>query len=271
MGANTYIGNAPNFMVKSIAEESGVPTPSFFGYIFRYSLPILIPVFILVHLQRLLDILMAEENDIHRSTQPRINLEYAVVKMAYLEPLIPIDEIIARMEGLEQRLVGGCGPSVAAPTRPAGENQPAVSPPHQRYEEAKISDPWQTLKEFIREKHAPLSSKIDNGTFLRHENDRLTVGFPKEYLFLDHIKSTAQMELLSRMAGECFGRDTAVEIEVLEQTSSGTAASTSRNSVNEIKNEALRHPLVQKVMDVFQGAQIVDVRIKDQGGNNSGT
>ena len=32
MGANTYIGNAPNFMVKSIAEERGVVMPSFFGY-----------------------------------------------------------------------------------------------------------------------------------------------------------------------------------------------------------------------------------------------
>jgi Na+/H+ antiporter NhaD/arsenite permease-like protein len=48
MGANSYIGNAPNFMVKSIAEEAGVRMPSFFGYIFRYSLPVLIPIFALV-------------------------------------------------------------------------------------------------------------------------------------------------------------------------------------------------------------------------------
>jgi Na+/H+ antiporter NhaD/arsenite permease-like protein len=48
MGANTYIGNAPNFMVKSIAEEAGVRMPSFFGYMFKYSIPVLIPVFILV-------------------------------------------------------------------------------------------------------------------------------------------------------------------------------------------------------------------------------
>ncbi len=50
MGANTYIGNAPNFMVKSIAEESGVPMPSFFGYMLKYSIPILIPTFVLVTL-----------------------------------------------------------------------------------------------------------------------------------------------------------------------------------------------------------------------------
>ena len=48
MGAMTYIGNGPNFMVKSIAEQSGVRMPTFFGYVFKYSLPVLIPVFVLV-------------------------------------------------------------------------------------------------------------------------------------------------------------------------------------------------------------------------------
>lgn len=47
MGANTYIGNGPNFMVKSIAEQSGVKMPSFFGYML-YSGVVLIPTFLLV-------------------------------------------------------------------------------------------------------------------------------------------------------------------------------------------------------------------------------
>ena len=48
MGANSYIGNAPNFMVKSIAEQMDLDMPSFFGYMFRYSIPILFPIFLLV-------------------------------------------------------------------------------------------------------------------------------------------------------------------------------------------------------------------------------
>jgi Na+/H+ antiporter NhaD/arsenite permease-like protein len=44
MGANTYIGNGPNFMVKAIAEENGVRMPSFFGYL-GYSCLVLVPVF----------------------------------------------------------------------------------------------------------------------------------------------------------------------------------------------------------------------------------
>jgi len=48
MGALTYIGNAPNFMVKAIAEEAGVAMPSFAGYVLRWSLPILGPALLLV-------------------------------------------------------------------------------------------------------------------------------------------------------------------------------------------------------------------------------
>jgi len=47
MGANTYIGNGPNFMVRAIAEERGVKMPSFGGYML-YSGAVLIPIFVVV-------------------------------------------------------------------------------------------------------------------------------------------------------------------------------------------------------------------------------
>lgn len=49
-GAMTYIGNGPNFMVKAIAEENGIKMPSFFGYMIKFSLIILLPVYILAQL-----------------------------------------------------------------------------------------------------------------------------------------------------------------------------------------------------------------------------
>ena len=49
MGANTYIGNAPNFMVKAIAEQAGVKMPSFLGYM-AYSGAVLLPLFVVVTL-----------------------------------------------------------------------------------------------------------------------------------------------------------------------------------------------------------------------------
>ena len=49
-GAMTYIGNGPNFMVRSIAQQEGIQMPYFFTYIVRYSIPILVPVCVLVWL-----------------------------------------------------------------------------------------------------------------------------------------------------------------------------------------------------------------------------
>ena len=49
MGANSYIGNAPNFMVKAIAEQRGIRMPSFFGYM-AWSCGILLPLFLLLTL-----------------------------------------------------------------------------------------------------------------------------------------------------------------------------------------------------------------------------
>ena len=44
----TYIGNGPNFMVKAIAESSGIKMPDFFKYMYKFSLIILLPIFALV-------------------------------------------------------------------------------------------------------------------------------------------------------------------------------------------------------------------------------
>lgn len=48
-GAATYIGNSPNFIIKAIAEQQGMRTPSFIGFVIKFSLPILLPVLLLVY------------------------------------------------------------------------------------------------------------------------------------------------------------------------------------------------------------------------------
>jgi Na+/H+ antiporter NhaD/arsenite permease-like protein len=62
MGANTYIGNAPNFLVKAIAEENGEKMPSFLGYTV-YSVGILVPLFIVASL------LFFRSNDVRRASK----------------------------------------------------------------------------------------------------------------------------------------------------------------------------------------------------------
>ncbi|NUM62376.1 MAG: sodium:proton antiporter, partial [Ignavibacteriaceae bacterium] len=49
-GSMTYIGNGPNFMVKTVAEENNIKMPDFFSYILKFSLIILLPVFIIIQI-----------------------------------------------------------------------------------------------------------------------------------------------------------------------------------------------------------------------------
>ena len=49
-GALTYIGNGPNLLVKAMVEHAGIKTPGFFGYVLKFALPVLIPIFVLVSL-----------------------------------------------------------------------------------------------------------------------------------------------------------------------------------------------------------------------------
>ena len=49
-GANTYIGNGPNFMVKAIADQQKAHTPTFLGYVFKFTLPFMLPMLVIVWL-----------------------------------------------------------------------------------------------------------------------------------------------------------------------------------------------------------------------------
>ncbi len=216
-------------------------------------------------IQRLLDILMAEEDDIRRSMEPRINLEYAVVKMSYLEPLIPVDEILSRMEHLEKRLGGGA--QRISETQHLGNDRDTgftEGDPVKADERKDGYHLWQDLKRFIQEKSPPLSSKIGGGDLMDYEGDCLTIGFPGDYVFLDDIKSVPQMDLLTRIATEFFGKKTIINVVPLTENGRNTKKKVSNSAAgtaNNIRNEALRHPLVQKIMDVFEGAEIVNVKV----------
>ncbi|MBW2648228.1 MAG: DNA polymerase III subunit gamma/tau [Deltaproteobacteria bacterium] len=182
-------------------------------------------------IQRILDILMAEEDDIRRSMDPRVNLEYAVVRMAYLEPLIPVDEIISRMEGLEARLGGEGRQDIPVARKIRTDREAVVAESNQSGADERTDGDslWQDLKSFIKEKNPPLNSKIDSGKFLSYEGDCLKIGFPRGYIFLDDIKSAPQMNLLTQLAAEFLGKSITIDIKLLEgdaRNSNNTASNT---------------------------------------------
>ena len=233
-------------------------------------------------IQRLLDILMAEEENVKRSQNPRINLEMVLVRMAYLEPMIAIDKWLSRMEGLEKRLASGGTVQIkpssygvreasALPSRGREVAKAAesgmVGEAHHGHDAAEgkiMEDIWEDLKGFVKKQSYPLFSKIEACVFLGYENRRLSIGFHKDYIFLDDITEKAQKERLTEISKAYFGDDVTVIIESLDteqysRHNKNHNSVTNNNKNNDTRRDALNHPLLQKVLDVFDGAVVREV------------
>ncbi len=244
-------------------------------------------------LQGLLDLLMAEEENVRRSQNPRLNLEAILVRMCYLEPLVSVAEVLSRMEGLERQLsadspaplplspsrpVGGASPAPAAgrsmPASPTATDEEGCGLPGSDQgtsgghaaEVREGRDPehlWETYKDFVKKKSHPLWSKIEPGKVIGFEKGSLRIGFPQGYIFLDDINEQSHKDRIAEMTKDFFHDEVRVKIEILAPEPENGARSQNNGGKNgrlqEIKRQALNQPLLQKVLDMFEGAEVRDV------------
>ncbi|MBN1363535.1 MAG: DNA polymerase III subunit gamma/tau [Syntrophaceae bacterium] len=239
-------------------------------------------------LQRYLEILIAEEGNFRRSQEPRMKLETIIVKMAYLAPIVPLGEIISTIENIEKRLQTGqpggfqntvprlssCESTNEAMSKSSTENNLFADSKENSNSQANNVEDLKTLsnnlKNFVKKESAPLGSKIDSAEILSYEDDTLTMGFSSGFLFLEDLK-TKQKEKLEQIAGKFFQRSVAVKIETLKAENSaakGNKANSKANIVNDIKKEAMKQPLLQKIMDELSDARVVEIKVQADKANS---
>jgi len=243
-------------------------------------------------LQRLLDILMSEEDHIRRSRHPRMNIEATLVRMAGLEPLIPIDQMISRMEDLEKRLSGDHGGSAAgkapapqavydgvtdrAISSPVGEKTLAayktstkpLDLPGRNKEKVNASPSgdlaslWEDFKAHIKKSMPPLFwSKVEPGRILAFEDNVLQIGFPRNHYDI-FIHEEEKHNLRLQAAAFLQNDQVMVRIESVEEGNgclSGGNGPGGNNRRTESKREIINHPAIQKILDVFEGAEVKEV------------
>jgi len=236
-------------------------------------------------LQRLLDMLMAEEERVRKSQNPRIHLETVVVRMAYLEPVVPIDHILAKMEALERTLVEGeslARKSTYSVQETRNSERQAegsaygtlhdltqagmVDVVHGGYElgerDGSEESLWEEYKAFIKRQSPPLGSKVEKGRFLSYEHECLRIGFCKrDSIFFEDNDDKSRLMEISR---DFFRKDVKIKIETQDSDGvnehyEGRNGAACANGINEVNRDVLHHPLLQKVLDVFEGAVVQEV------------
>jgi len=227
-------------------------------------------------LQQLLDILLSEEENMRKTQNPRLHLEAVIVRMAYLEELIPIEEILGRMENLEKRLMGGgfrnagSGASFTAnaslPSSGAASDSGMLP---EAKEERGVYGAWngnqerlwEDYKAFVKKSSAPLWSKIEQGRFLGYADKILSLGFPKDYIFLEDLREKTGRDSLAEISRAFFRDDVELKIEIINSDNNSSSDRTNGAAKNnhDIKQEALNHPLLQKVFDIFEGSELREI------------
>ncbi|MEQ8182102.1 MAG: hypothetical protein ABRQ29_10340, partial [Smithellaceae bacterium] len=236
-------------------------------------------------LQRYLEILLGEEDSFRRSQEARLKLETIIVRMAYLEPVIPLGDILSTIENIEQKLQRGLvaensgeqeasEPPIKMPAASVGpipgNDAAAIEVPGKyRPQEARAinpANPGNDFKNFIRRENPILGAKIASAEAVDFMDGSLTLSFPKGYIFLEDISAKDQKEQLKQIAEEFFSQEVTVDITTIDVDKARVNSNNGRKagSVNDIKREAMNHPLLQKVLDEFAGAEIVDIKTRTE-------
>ena len=129
---------------------------------------------------------------------------------------------------------------------------------------------WQGFKEFVKRQDPALCAKLDSGKCLCCEEGRLRIGFEKGYLFFDDV--VGRKAELAEYGRRFFRRETALEIQALAPEATGSTTPRNGNGngngraaknhrIQEIRREALSHPLVRKILDAFPGAEVREVKV----------
>jgi DNA polymerase-3 subunit gamma/tau len=236
-------------------------------------------------LQRYLEILIEEEESLRRTQEIKLKLETILVRMSYLEPIIPVGEIVSAIEAIERKLRMDVvaeetrqlksyeKSSAVIPTEalPGNIKEFIILPDNLSFiKDGKRFDTDQLcndIKKNVQKENTILGAKIAPAENINFTDGELTFSFAKDYVFLEDINEKSQKEQLGQIIKKYFQQDVKIRIATVDvdksTVNSGNGRSKS-NNVNDIKREAMNYPLLQKILDEFAGAEIIDIKTRTE-------
>ncbi len=249
----------------------------------------------LADLQRHLAILLKAENEMAHTTFPRLVLEMALLKMAALLPVVPVNEILDRLKALERADSGGvvASPPPSWPKAPAGGHKAPRAPaghgaaqaaaaatpaPGRRDaqkgaapegpagdERGETDDPWRGFVHFVRGKKPLLASSLEHAHPLSVSASQLEIGFPAGSFQLSRLQDAEPMAELRGLAQAYFRAETGVRLVPLTEKSGEIPATLlekksleNADRVRQVREAGQSHPMVAAALEIF-GGEIAEI------------
>jgi DNA polymerase-3 subunit gamma/tau len=240
-------------------------------------------------LHRLFQILLNGEGLMARTPFPKVILEMTVVEMTRLDSLLPVEEIVSRVEQLEHTLAQGSQEGLrtkVASSRSGQENNNREAQGRQRPAEEggeNHTEPegkrgnevgeegrqqWGDFLNFVKGENPVLASFLIQGHPMRLDDTQLQIGFAQGSFALDRCCEKDTLRSIEEFARRHFKRGAQVKItstnpsQDTKKTSKTSTQDGETDLVRHLKKEAVGNPVIQEAVEIFQG-KIVEVKVKE--------
>jgi DNA polymerase-3 subunit gamma/tau len=237
-------------------------------------------------LQQCFNVLLQADWDLSHSTFPKLILETALLKVIDTEPVIPIDEILNRLEALEHRLSGPESAPIKPndvrlsndPPREEGENsetpppKPATSagsdePPGPETNQTtaeNLEAKWKELLKSANRENPILAALLSHGQLVALDDRVIKIGFQKGSFHYDRIQEKENKEATAKIIHAFFNRDVELVFSGTDKrprrrSTTGKDGETDRE--RRIRKEVLENPIVKDALEIFEG-EIEEIKVE---------
>lgn len=238
-----------------------------------------------MYLSQILEGLFQEESNIKRSSRPKTALEVAVIRIVQLRPVLPIEALIEKIDGVRKNITvdkghevsesrQGFGSASAGGADVQGEIQvsdtkEAASTPLQddtqpqvkAVEEyaAQLEETWQELLQIIARKYPSIAPNLAHSKLRKLTHAGLEIEVNGSLFNYNRVSKKDSLYMIRGAVESFFGKDLNVAVKA-GKTVDNTQKQRKQDQANQLKQDLLRHPLVADAIEIFNG-RLVDVKI----------
>ncbi len=233
-------------------------------------------------IQRRLALLVKAENEMAHASFPRLLLEMALLKMATLQPVMPIQQLLERIKHLETGVAQTTPDLWASAKQTASRPTPVAQHGAQPTQAAQASSRpatattiqgagggWERFVAFCLEQKPAIGALLEHGSPLAYAPDKIEIGFPEGSYFLTSMQDSDNKQAVEGLAAAFMHQPTAIRITAIPAASEseGTAPCSlaekkkleAEQHRNAIRQEVTDHPVVQEALRLLEG-EIVEIK-----------
>ncbi|MBI4124421.1 MAG: DNA polymerase III subunit gamma/tau [Deltaproteobacteria bacterium] len=182
-----------------------------------------------------------------RASYPKMVLEVLIVRMTLVSEVVPINQILEKLEGLP---AAAPSPAASVPGKP--ERQAASTSP--------LEKTWDQFVEWLLKEKPQMASIVQNGRLSAFKGNQIALAFDKDSIYGDMLKEEDRKKIFSELLKKFFGREMTLELSSPEAGTDQTKAA-KQEKEKASRHAALTHESVKEAANIL-GAVVEEVRTK---------